>query len=84
MTEPDGLAYRFRHALVHEAVYDDLLPGERVRLHARVASLLSDHPEWLDGGASALAGELACHWYAAHDVPRALCSPPSMPLATPS
>ena len=72
VTEPDGLAYRFRHALVHEAVYEDLLPGERVRLHARVASLLSDHPEWLDGGASALAGELACHWYAAHDVPRAL------------
>ena len=29
---PDG--YSFRHALLAEAVYDDLLPGERVRLHA--------------------------------------------------
>src|SRR6478752_5765387 len=27
--------YSFRHALLGEAVYDDLLPGERVRLHAR-------------------------------------------------
>ena len=31
---PDG--YAFRHALLAEAVYDDLLPGERVRLHARL------------------------------------------------
>ena len=28
--------YSFRHALLGEAVYDDLLPGERVRLHAAV------------------------------------------------
>ncbi len=28
--------YAFRHALLAEAVYDDLLPGERVRLHARL------------------------------------------------
>ena len=28
--------YSFRHALLGEAVYDDLLPGERVRLHAPV------------------------------------------------
>src|SRR6185312_6231083 len=25
--------YRFRHALLREAVHDDLLPGERARLH---------------------------------------------------
>ena len=29
-----GGTYAFRHALLGEAVYDDLLPGERVRLHA--------------------------------------------------
>ena len=29
--------YAFRHALLAEAVYDDLLPGERVRLHAGYA-----------------------------------------------
>jgi predicted ATPase len=27
--------YRLRHALLREAVYGDLLPGERVRLHAK-------------------------------------------------
>ena len=36
---PDG--YRFRHALLREAVYGDLMPGERTRLHARLASLLA-------------------------------------------
>ncbi|NYI79725.1 helix-turn-helix transcriptional regulator [Nocardioides panzhihuensis] len=35
--------YLFRHALLGEAVYDDLLPGERVRLHQRyVAALRGD------------------------------------------
>jgi len=32
-----GSRYRFRHALLAEAVYDDLLPGERVRQHAAFA-----------------------------------------------
>ncbi|MFC6342951.1 ATP-binding protein, partial [Nocardioides hankookensis] len=32
--------YSFRHALLGEAVYDDLLPGERVRLHARYVEAL--------------------------------------------
>lgn len=33
----DGRAYAFRHALIREAVHDELLPGEHVRLHARFA-----------------------------------------------
>ena len=32
-----GHGYTFRHALARDAVYDDLLPGERVRLHAAYA-----------------------------------------------
>ena len=36
---PRGDAYRFRHALLAEAVYDDLLPSERRRLHAAYASV---------------------------------------------
>ena len=40
--EPGG--YRFRHALLREAVYADLMPGERTRLHARIASLLAGVP----------------------------------------
>ncbi len=54
-------SYAFRHALLAEAVYDDLLPGERVRLHAAyTAALLSQR---VDG----TAAELARHALAAHD-----------------
>ncbi|HWG02822.1 MAG TPA: AAA family ATPase [Trebonia sp.] len=64
---PDGTdGYRFRHALLREAVYGDLLPGERTRLHARLAALLTDVP-----GAAA---ELAHHSLTSHDVPGALAA----------
>jgi DNA-binding CsgD family transcriptional regulator/tetratricopeptide (TPR) repeat protein len=59
-------AYSFRHALLAEAVYDDLLPGERLRLHkAYVAALAS-----IDVASS--AAEIARHAKAAHDLPTAL------------
>ncbi len=61
---PDGAdGYAFRHALLREAVYSDLLPGERTRLHGQLAALLADVP-----GAAA---ELAHHSLASHDVPGA-------------
>ncbi len=53
--------YAFRHALLAEAVYDDLLPGERVRWHTAYVHALSS-PE-LRG----TAAELAHHARAAHD-----------------
>ncbi len=67
-----GEAYRFRHALLAEAVYDDLLPNERRRLHAAYASVLDAQPipEGAEG-ASQLAA-LAHHATAAHDQVRAL------------
>jgi predicted ATPase len=37
-------AYRFRHVLLQEAVYGELLPGERIRLHAAIAHALSEDP----------------------------------------
>ena len=37
---PDGAGFRFAHDLVRSAVSDDLLPGERARLHGRVADSL--------------------------------------------
>ncbi|GII54651.1 LuxR family transcriptional regulator [Planotetraspora thailandica] len=58
--------YSFRHALLQEAVYDDLLPGERTRLHARFAGLLAAR-----GGSPA---ELAHHHLASHDLTGALRS----------
>jgi ATP/maltotriose-dependent transcriptional regulator MalT len=65
-------AYAFRHALVQEAVYGDLLPGERSRLHAAYATTLAGRqdPGGCDGATA--AAELAHHWYAAHDMERAL------------
>ena len=72
VTDGDGLEYRFRHALVREAVEDDLLPGDRVALHTRVAEALAEHPEWFDGGTAQLFAQLACHWDSARDAPRAL------------
>jgi len=62
--QPD--AYRFRHALLREAVYADLMPGERTRLHARIASLLAGVP----GAAAALAH----HSMASHDIPGAFAA----------
>ena len=72
VTDGDGLEYRFRHALVREAVEDDLLPGDRVALHTRVSEALAEHPEWFDGGTAQLFAQLACHWDSARDAPRAL------------
>ena len=37
-------AYAFRHALLGEAVYDDLLPGERMRLHTAYAEAVRALP----------------------------------------
>jgi len=37
---PDGDGYAFTHDLLRRAVYDDLLPGERARLHAAYAGAL--------------------------------------------
>lgn len=67
--EDGGLAYR--HALVHEAVRDDTLPGRRVQIHAAVATALEEHPDLAAGGARSAAGTMAHHYFQAHDLPRA-------------
>ena len=64
----EGDACRFRHALVREALYDDMLPGERERMHVAAAqalqasSRLSEQARW---------ASIAYHWDAAHDAPQA-------------
>ncbi len=37
---PTDTGYAFRHALLAETVYDDMLPGERVRAHATYARVI--------------------------------------------
>jgi DNA-binding CsgD family transcriptional regulator len=61
-------AYTFRHALLREAVYADLLPGERVRLHSAYAALAAekDHPTY--------AESLAYHSLHSNDLPGALAA----------
>src|SRR6185503_17495159 len=61
--EADG--YAFRHALMQEAAYDDLLPGERRRLHRAFAEAVANRA--VGGGAADAAAhyaELAYHWSA--------------------
>ncbi|WP_170297188.1 helix-turn-helix transcriptional regulator [Georgenia thermotolerans] len=59
---PDETGYRFRHALLHEVVQDDLLPGEHTRLHARYAAVLTERPEL----SAARGHDLVHHLFAAH------------------
>jgi DNA-binding CsgD family transcriptional regulator len=66
----DSLA--FRHGLLREAVYDDLLPDERARLHADLAAILQEQTDAGPEPGLALLSRLAFHWYAAHDLPRTL------------
>ncbi len=63
---PGDGTYSFRHALLGEAVYDDLLPGERVRLHQQYAEALRE------GMGRGTAAELARHARLAHDLDTAL------------
>jgi DNA-binding CsgD family transcriptional regulator/tetratricopeptide (TPR) repeat protein len=66
----DSLA--FRHGLLREAVYDDLLPDERTRLHADLAAILQSRVDTDPDPGPAALSRLAFHWSAAHDLPRSL------------
>jgi tetratricopeptide (TPR) repeat protein len=72
-------SYAFRHALLQEALYGDLLPSERVRLHATYARLLAEATP--TGGSDSVpigtmlrSAELAYHCLASHDLPGALAA----------
>jgi DNA-binding CsgD family transcriptional regulator/tetratricopeptide (TPR) repeat protein len=66
----DDGSYAFRHALIQEAIRDDVLPGERQRLHRAYAEALEADPS-LGEGAWA-AASIALHWRAADDPAKAL------------
>jgi DNA-binding CsgD family transcriptional regulator len=71
VVDPSGRGYGFRHALARAAVHEDLLPGERARLHRLFAEALEAQagPDVATLDSSSM---LAYHWLAAHDVARAL------------
>ena len=64
-----GGSYTFRHALLSEAVYATLLPGEVGRLHRRLAEAIEEDPAL---ASHAPAAERAHHWHRAQDQPRSL------------
>jgi len=73
-------SYAFRHALLREVVYDDLLPGERTELHAALASALEERIEGGEQGAH-ITAQAAHHWVAAGDQSRALAAAARAALA---
>ncbi len=70
-SESSIAGYSFRHALVREAIYSDLLAGERQRLHLKLARAIRDQ-SGSAGAKSGVVAELAHHWYAAGELVAAL------------
>jgi DNA-binding NarL/FixJ family response regulator len=62
---------RFRHDLMREAIYDDLLPAQRHRLHLAAATAIEADETIIDPP-GARWGVLALHWKSAGDRARAL------------
>ncbi|MEV0799966.1 AAA family ATPase [Kribbella sp. NPDC050281] len=67
VAEPATSSFRFRHALLAEAAYATLLPGEREEIHERLA-------EELARSGAAVPAELAPHWAAAGRAAEALAA----------
>jgi DNA-binding CsgD family transcriptional regulator len=64
----------FRHPLLREVAYDDLMPDERTRIHGRLAEILQTGVDAEpDAGVAALC-RLGFHWNAAHDLSRTLAA----------
>ena len=71
VSDADGRHYRFRHALLREAVYDAILPADRIAAHRRVAEAIASDPQFVDPIPSVAAADLARHWTAARAEPEA-------------
>ena len=70
----DGDRYSLRHALLREAVYDDLLPGERAELHRALARALEGQAADASRPDAQRAAAIAHHYFAAGDQPAALAA----------
>ena len=62
----------FRHALLREALYDDLLPGERVELHLALAHLYEQQANGSEEWGVERSTTVANHYAAGGDQPAAL------------
>lgn len=71
LTDPET-RFCFRHALLREALYDDLLPGERSELHQRLAIALEARIGQGNEGELVRSAAIAGHYAAAGDQPAAL------------
>jgi DNA-binding CsgD family transcriptional regulator/tetratricopeptide (TPR) repeat protein len=67
----DDESWAFRHALLHETLAADLVPGERASLHLALAQALESDPG-LASSDSRVAAELYGHWLGAGRLPEAL------------
>jgi DNA-binding CsgD family transcriptional regulator/tetratricopeptide (TPR) repeat protein len=67
-------ALQFRHGLLREAVYDDLLPDERTRLHSAYAALLQARSDDGSETDASVLYRLAHHWAEAHEPARMLAA----------
>lgn len=65
----DDTSYGFRHALMQEAVYAELLPTERIRRHRAYAEALESAPQ-----TTRVLADIAHHWRAANVPDRALAA----------
>jgi hypothetical protein len=72
---PDGLGYRFVHALVREAVLQQLPAGRQARLHAAAAAQLSRH------STTVAAGVLAEHLWQGRAIVGAAALPAQLAAA---
>ncbi|MGY1438206.1 ATP-binding protein [Streptomyces reniochalinae] len=66
----DGSGYHFRHALLREAVREDLLPGELARVSRRYAEALEADPSLVR--AEERLARLAHYWHRGRDAAKAL------------
>jgi tetratricopeptide (TPR) repeat protein len=69
IVDRESSSYRFRHALLAEAVLEQFLPGERAAMHAIIAEVLAQWPALSTG-----PSELGYHQAASGDIPAALAS----------
>ncbi len=67
VAETDGERFAFRHALLQELAYEQVLPARRVRLHAAYADALATAPELTGGAGASAAAEISIHRLRAGD-----------------